>query len=106
MRPRPVWARPRSRRGARADSGNYQRAVVRGRVSASSQTPHYSKVGVALLKVPFPLPDFPGALPRREHAGDRAPVPVPAVAPIKVSPQYLCLNVVTVARLVQTLAHQ
>jgi len=48
----------------------------------------------------------PGALPRREHAGHRVPVPVPAVAPIRVSPQYLCLNAVTVARLVQILAHQ
>jgi hypothetical protein len=84
--------------------------VVRGRVPASSQTPHYSKVGVALLKVPFPLPDFAveqfRVRARREHAGHRVPVPVPAVAPIRVSPQYLCLNAVTVARLVQILVHQ
>ena len=40
VRPRPVWARPRSRR-THADNGNYP--VVRGRVSASSQTPRYSK---------------------------------------------------------------
>jgi hypothetical protein len=58
--------------------------VVRGRVSASSQTPHCSKVGVALLnsKVPFSLPDFAVDQFRvREQAGYRGPVPVPTVAP-------------------------
>jgi len=85
--------------------------VVRGRVSASSQTPHCSKVGVALLKVAFPAAGLcrrpvPGVLPRREHAGHCVPVPVPAVSPIRVPLQYLCLNTVTVACLVQILAHQ
>jgi hypothetical protein len=63
--------------------------VVRGRVSASSQTPHCSKVGVALLKskVPFLLPDFAVDQFRvREHAGYRGPVPVPTVAPGSYQP--------------------
>ena len=48
--------------GAHTQTGQRQLSnepVVRGRVSAaSSQALHCSKVGVALLKVPFPLPDF------------------------------------------------
>jgi hypothetical protein len=77
----------------------------------SSQTPHYSKVGVALLKVPFPLPDFAVDQFRvRCRAASTQDIACrclsPAVAPIRVSPQYLCLNAVTVARLVQILAYR
>ena len=84
--------------------------VVRGRVSASSQTPHYSMGGVALRKVPFPLLDFVVGQFRvccHEHAGHRVPVRVGGscsrYALSRVSQQYLCLNVVTVPRLVQIL---
>jgi hypothetical protein len=57
--------------------------VVRERVSASSQTSHYSMGGVALRKVPFPLLDFAVGQFRvrcREHAGHRVPVLVAVLA--------------------------
>ena len=52
-----VLSRLRSAAGVHADSGNYSEPVVRVRVPTFSQTARRSKVDVALLKVPFPLPD-------------------------------------------------
>ena len=78
VRPSPVWARPRSSAHTRT-TATISEPVVRGRVSASSQTPHYLMGGVALRKVPFPLLNFAVGQFRvhcREHAGHRVPVRV------------------------------
>ena len=43
--------------GATQTKATTSEPIVRMRVLTFSQTPHHSKVAVALLKVPFPLPD-------------------------------------------------
>jgi hypothetical protein len=52
-----VLSRLRGAAGVHADSGNYSEPVVRVHVPTFSRTACHSKVGVALLKVPLPLPD-------------------------------------------------
>jgi hypothetical protein len=101
VRPRPVWARRRSRRNT--DNGNYQRTYrTRARLDVlADAAPLEGRRRAAQSAFPAAgrcRRSVPGALPRREDAVHRVPVPVPAVAPIRISPQYRCLNVVTVAR--------